>query len=314
MRPVWFEAGYERGRVQGTDSIAAFHCWAKLGNAGREPGMEQEKRMLTNKLLAMEESAIVWITGASSGIGEALAKVWSQKGAIVILSSRKEAELERVKAECAHPEKCFIVCLDLADPASLDAAAKTVLERFGYVDILVNNGGISQRSLVVETPMEIDRRIMQVDYFGGVQLAKAVLPSMLARKKGHFVAISSIVGVFGFPQRSAYSAAKHAMHGFYETLRAENAQYGIKVTVVCPGRILTNVSLHALTATGAEHGVMDHGQKNGISAEECARRIMKAVRRSKKEVYVCRIDVLMVYFRRYIPALYYRLAGKVKPN
>lgn len=272
------------------------------------------KRMLTNRLLAMEESTIVWITGASSGIGEALAKAWSQKGAIVILSSRKEAELERVKAECAYPEKCFIVCLDLADPASLDAAAKMVLDRFGYVDILVNNGGISQRSLVVETPMEIDRRIMQVDYFGGVQLAKAVLPSMLARKKGHFVAISSIVGVFGFPQRSAYSAAKHAMHGFYETLRAENAQYGIKVTVVCPGRILTNVSLHALTATGAEHGVMDHGQKNGISAEECARRIMKAVRHSKKEVYVCRIDVLMVYFRRYIPALYYRLAGKVKPN
>ena len=161
--------------------------------------------------------------------------------------------------------------MDLADPATLDVAAKTVLERFGYVDVLVNNGGISQRSLVVETPMEIDRRIMQVDYFGGVQLAKAVLPSMLARKKGHFVAISSIVGVFGFPQRSAYSAAKHAMHGFYETLRAENARHGIKVTVVCPGRILTNVSLHALTATGAEHEGSPPRQERGVCMpDRCA--------------------------------------------
>ena len=262
----------------------------------------------------MNEETIVWITGASSGIGEALTKAWSQQGATVVLSSRKEAELERVKAECAHPEKCFIVCLDLADPATLDVAAKTVLERFGYVDILVNNGGISQRSLVAETPMEIDRRIMQVDYFGGVQLAKAVLPSMLARKKGQFVAISSIVGVFGFPQRSAYSAAKHALHGFYETLRAENSQHGIRVTVVCPGRILTNVSKHALMANGQEYGIMDHAQANGISAETCARRIMKGVRRNKKEMYVCRIDVLMVYFRRYFPPLYYHLASRVKPN
>lgn len=300
----------------------------------REPGaMEPKKNVKKNALesrsckrkviispsgfmvmASLDKETIVWITGASSGIGEALAKAWSAEGARVVLSSRKQNELERVKSACACPEKCHIVLLDLADPDSLDAAAKTVLETFGHVDVLVNNGGISQRSLVSETPMEIDRKIMQVDYFGGVQLAKAVLPSMIERKKGHFVAISSIVGVFGFPYRSAYSAAKHAMHGFYETLRAENSSHGIKVTVVCPGRILTQVSLHALRADGKEYGIMDHAQKNGISAEDCARRIMKAVRKGKKETYVCRKDVLMVYFRRYIPALYYSLVGKVKPN
>ena len=262
----------------------------------------------------MESRQIIWITGASSGIGEALAKAFCSENATVRLSSRNVQELERVRQSCLFPDHCHIVPLDLGDPDSLEAASQTVLTRFGHVDILVNNGGISQRSLVAETPLEIDRRIMQVDYLSGVQLAKAVLPSMLARKKGHFVAISSIVGIFGFPQRSAYSAAKHAMHGFYETLRAENEKNGIKVTVVCPGRILTNVSLHALRADGNEYGIMDHAQANGISAGECARRIVKAVRKNKKEIYVCRKDVLMVYFRRYIPALYYKLAGKVKPN
>lgn len=262
----------------------------------------------------MDTSPVIWITGASSGIGEALAKAYAATGARLILSSRKKDELERVKSQCIGAEECSVVTLDLADPDSLQTAASQVLQQFGHVDVLINNGGISQRSLVAETPMEIDRKIMQVDYFSGVQLTKAVLPSMLARKKGHIVAVSSIVGIFGFPQRSAYSAAKHAMHGFYETLRAENGADGIRVTVVCPGRILTNVSLHALTASGQEHGIMDHAQANGISAETCARRILKAVRRNRKEVYVCRMDVLMVYFRRYIPALYYRLASKVKPR
>lgn len=271
-------------------------------------------QMQSDTSIMKSDGLVIWITGASSGIGEALAKEYSAQGATLILSSRRENELERVKSQCAHPEKCYLVCLDLSDPQSLEAASKTVLDRFGYVDMLINNGGISQRSLVAETPMEIDRKIMQVDYFSGVQLTKAVLPSMLARGKGHIVAISSIVGIFGFPLRSAYSAAKHAMHGFYETLRAENGSAGIKVTVVCPGRILTNVSVHALTASGAEHGVMDHAQANGISADECARRIVKAVRKNKKEIYVCRMDVLMVYFRRYIPALYYKLVDKVQPK
>ncbi len=260
------------------------------------------------------ERQVIWITGASSGIGAALAREYSARGWHVILSSRREEVLRETAASCAHPEECTIVEIDLASPESIDKAADQVIDRFGSVDVLVNNGGISQRSLVEETPVDIDRKIMQVDYFSGVQLTKRMLPSMIARGKGHIVAISSIVGVFGFPYRSAYSAAKHAIHGFYETVWAELHDRGIATTIVCPGRILTNVSLHALTKDGTEHGVMDHGQKNGISAEECARKISRAVDRKKKEIYVCRMDVLMCYFHRYARWIYYKLVSKVQPK
>lgn len=256
----------------------------------------------------------IWITGASSGIGEALAYKYSQEGWHVILSARRADVLAEVASRCAQPEQCTVVSIDLADTQSIDRAADEVLAKFDHIEVLVNNGGISQRSLVEETPVDIDRRIMQVDYFSGVQLTKRVLPLMLKNGGGHIVAISSIVGVFGFPQRSAYSAAKHAIHGFYETVWAELHDRGINTTIVCPGRILTNVSLHALTKDGTEHGVMDHAQKNGISAETCAKKIFKAVKRRKKEIYVCRMDVLMCYFHRYARWIYYKLVSKVKPN
>jgi short-subunit dehydrogenase len=260
------------------------------------------------------EGKVIWITGASSGIGEALALQWSALGARLILSARRVSELERVKAACAHSDRCDIVPLDLADQHGLEVAADAVLEKFGAVDILVNNGGISQRGLAIETATEVDRRIMEVDYFSGVTLTKKVLPAMVAQGRGHIVCISSIVGLFGFPMRSAYSAAKHAIHGFYESVWAELHQQGIRVSIICPGRILTDVSLHALTKDGSEHGVMDHGQKNGISAATCARKITKAVSRNRKEFYIGKIDLLMIYFKRYIPWLYYRLVSKVKPK
>jgi len=258
------------------------------------------------------EGKVIWITGASSGIGEALAYGWSKYGAHLILSARRENELERVKAACAHSECCTIAPLDLSRQEDIEAMADRMLQQFGSIDILVNNGGISQRSLVIETDVSVDRRIMEVDYFSGVILTKKLLPAMLAKGSGHIVAISSIVGMFGFPLRSAYSAAKHAMHGFYETVWAELHTQGIRVTVVCPGRILTSVSLHALTKDGTPHGEMDHAQTNGITAETCARKIIKAVRKNKKEVYIGKKDLLMIYFKRYIPWLYYKLVSKVK--
>ncbi|MDR1672760.1 MAG: SDR family oxidoreductase [Bacteroidales bacterium] len=257
---------------------------------------------------------VIWITGASSGIGEALAYEWSRLGARIILSARRKSELERVKSACAHSDLCTVVPLDLADRQQIETVADKVLQQFGVVDILVNNGGISQRSLTIETDIAVDRRIMEVDYFSGVALTKKLLPVMTAKGDGHIVVISSIVGLFGFPLRSAYSAAKHALHGFYESLWAELHTQGIRVTMVCPGRILTNVSIHALTKDGTPHREMDHGQKNGITATVCARKIIKAVSRNKKEVYIGKTDLLMVYFKRYIPCLYYRLVSKVQPQ
>ena len=260
------------------------------------------------------EGKIIWITGASSGIGEALAYEWSKLGANLILSARRKTELERVKAACAHSERCTVVPLDLSRQEDIEATAEQMLKHFGAIDILVNNGGISQRSLVIETDVSVDRRIMEVDYFSGVILTKKLLPAMLAKGCGHIVAISSIVGIFGFPVRSAYSAAKHAMHGFYETVWAELHTQGIRVTVVCPGRILTDVSVNALTKDGTPHGEMDHGQANGITAKACAMKIIKAVRKNKKEVYIGKKDLLMVYFKRYIPWMYYLLVSKVQPK
>lgn len=256
----------------------------------------------------------IWITGASSGIGEALAYELAKFNTHLILSSRRENELERVKSKCEGAASVTIVPLDLSIQEDIEKAADKVLAELGTVDILINNGGISQRGLTAETDISVDRKIMEVDYFSGVILTKKLLPAMLAQKSGHIVAISSIVGVFGFPLRSAYSAAKHAIHGFYESLWAENHKDGIDVTVACPGRILTNVSLHALIGNGQEHGEMDHAQANGITAEKCAKKIVKAIRKRKKEVFICRKDILMVYFRRWFPWLYYTLVSKVKPT
>ena len=253
----------------------------------------------------------ILITGASSGIGEALAYQWSKEGHFLILLALYEYELRQVQNKCTYPDKCKIMPLDLSKPEEVEQAADSILKEFGYVDILVNNGGISQRSLVAETSLEIDRKIMEIDYFSGVILTKKLLPAMLANKNGHIVVTSSIVGLFGFPLRSAYSAAKHALHGFYESLWAETHSKGIDVTIVCPGRVQTKVSFHALTKDGTPHGKMDDAQANGFTPEQCAKRIIRAVKKKKKEVYIVEKELLMIYFKRYIPFLYYKLVSKI---
>ena len=257
----------------------------------------------------------VWITGASSGIGEAIAYEFAKYGAKLILSSRRKDELERVALACRElGSESFVYPIDLSISSQIENVADEILKKFSKVDVVIHSGGISQRSLVLETPVEVDRKIMEIDFFGGVVLTKKVLPKMVAQKYGHIVVISSVTGVFGFPQRSAYSAAKHAINGFYEALWAELHEQGIKVTIVCPGRINTNISLSALTKTGKPYGVMDHGQAGGISAEQCAREILKAMQKRKVEVYIGGKELLMVYFKRYTPWLFYKLVSKVKPT
>lgn len=256
----------------------------------------------------------VWITGASSGIGEAVALAFAREGAVLVLSARRRNELERVQADClaVGSPACHIVLLDLANPSSIEAAAREVLA-LGSVDILFNNGGISQRSLTVETPMENDRRIMEVNYFGNIALTKAILPSMIARGTGRIVISSSITGKFGFPLRSAYSASKHALHGFYESLQTELGRSGVGITIVVPGRVVTNISYHALEKDGSAHGQMDPGQATGISAQRCANQILKAVRRGQREVLIGGTETIMVPIRKFCPALFFWIARRVKP-
>lgn len=247
----------------------------------------------------------VWITGASSGIGEALAYALSRRGAALILSARREAQLEAVRSRCDAPDRHHVVPLDLADRATLDAAADTVQQDIGPVDVLVHNGGISQRSLVKETDLSVDRRIMEVNYFGAVTLTKHMLPSMLARSRGQFVVISSLVGKFGTAKRSAYAASKHALHGFFDSLRAEVHDDGLRVTLVCPGFVKTNVGHNALTADGTpvQDNVKDV-REVGMPPQKCARKIITAIEKEKDEVYIGGWEAAGVYAKRLSPTLF----------
>jgi len=253
-----------------------------------------------------------WITGASSGIGRALAAELARRGAVLTLSSRRPEVLDEVRGEIESGERHQVLPLDLTDTASLDRAARSLLDRWGSVDLMVHNGGISQRSLARETALDVDRRIMETDYFGAVVLTKALLPSMRERGEGRFVVVSSLVGKIGSPLRSGYSAAKHALHGFFESLRAEEHDAGIRVTMVCPGFVRTDVSVNALTGDGRPQGTMDRGQARGMSAEECSRSIADAVERERDEVLIGGKERFAVLLWRFLPSLYRRMIRRAR--
>ena len=249
------------------------------------------------------EGKSVWITGASSGIGEALAVAWSRAGARVILSARNEAELERVRARCDGPSRHVVRPLDVTDMDAIGRAAGEV----GPVDILVPSAGVSQRALAVETDLATDRAIMEINYFGAVALTKAVLPSMIARRSGHLVPISSVIGYVGVPLRSAYAASKHALHGFFNALRAETHQHGLRVTIVCPGYVRTNISLHALRGDGTPHGRVDDTHAAAMLPDEAARAILRGVTAGRREVHVGGKEIYAIPLQRYFPAVLARV-------
>lgn len=257
---------------------------------------------------------VIWITGASSGIGEALALQLAKQEARLILSARREDELKRVGALTKLPPlDLMILPFDLSDTKNASGLTAQVMNKFGRIDILINNGGYSQRSEAIETPLEIDRQLMEVNYFSYVALTKAVLPYMKRQKSGHIIAISSIAGKFGFYLRSSYSAAKHALHGFYESLRLETETFGIKTMIVCPGKIKTNVSLNAVTATGEAHNKMDESHSEALSAEACADQIIDGILKNKEEIYIGGKEILMVKIKRFFPKMFARLIRKQSP-
>jgi len=254
----------------------------------------------------------VWITGASSGIGEALAYVLSERGARLVLSARRAPQLREVRAACTDPDRHIVDPLDLADASTLQAAVADVHDRRGPTDILVHSGGISQRSLVKDTDLDVDRRIMEVNYFGTIALTKRVLPAMLERGRGHLVVISSVVGKFGTAHRSAYAASKHALHGFFDSLRAEVHDDGLRVTLVCPGFVKTNIAHNALTEDGVPLSAKkDEVQEIGIPPAQCARQIADAIEREKEEVYIGGWETLGVYAKRLAPTLFNRAIRKM---
>lgn len=257
---------------------------------------------------------VVWITGASSGIGEALVYAFVRGGSRVIASSNNSAELKRVTERCSGMTGSITtVAFDLADTSGIEKTVAEVIEREGKVNILLNIGGVSQRALINETPLWLDRRIMEINYFGTIALTKAVLPYMISAGGGQIAATSSISGRFGFPLRSAYSASKQALHGFFETLLLEHRRDNIRVSILIPGRVRTSISLHALTSSGSEHGKMDGGQADGITPEKAAEQIIRGLKRNRREILVGSSELLMLTIRKYVPALFFRIAGRMKP-
>ena len=253
---------------------------------------------------------VVWITGASSGIGEALALAFANEGAQLVLTARHEDKLNALKSSCEKlGAKCLVLPLDLTEIDKFPEATKIVVSTLGRIDVLINNAGMSQRALVREADLALDRRIMELNFFSPVALTKAVLPYMLKQGAGHIVAVSSIVGKFGFPLRSAYSASKHALMGFFDSLRAEEEL--LDITLVIPGRVQSNISVNAIDASGKASGTMDPGQANGMPASECAQIILKSLKKKRKEVLVGNKELLMVHIRRFFPRLYYKMAKKV---
>lgn len=254
---------------------------------------------------------VVWITGASSGIGEALAHAFAREGARLVLSSRRAGELERVRRLLPRADDHLCLPLDLTQSAEFPALVAQVLGRCGRIDLLVNNGGVSQRALAAEAELAVERGLMEVDYFGPVALTKAVLPTMLAQRSGHLVVVSSVMGYIGTPGRSTYAAAKHALHGYFDSLRAEVWREGVKVTLVCPGYVATQVSANALGARGELHGRTDATHLEGISAERCAAATLQAVARGREEIVVGGRETWAIPLKRLLPGVLSRVIRRM---
>ncbi len=255
-----------------------------------------------------------WITGGSSGIGQALAKRLAANGATVIISGSNISRLDRIAVEIRETgATAESIPFDLSDPDEVDHAANKVIEKYQNIDFLFNNGGVSQRTNAIDTTVATDRKIMEINYFSGIILTKKILPFMIKNGGGHIIATSSITGLFGFPLRSAYSASKHAMHGFYESLWTEFHDKGIRTTIACPGRVRTAISMNAIGKDGKPHGRMDHGQSYGISPEACARQMLRAVMRNRRQVLIGGKELMLARLKRLLPPVFYRIVIKIKP-
>lgn len=244
----------------------------------------------------------VWITGASSGIGRELAIEISKRGGICILSARSEDKLHETNELTQNKEANIVLPLDVTDKSAVDAVYSSLIQS-GPIDILINNAGVSQRSATEFTDLSVYRSLMEVNYFAVVNLTKKVLPDMLESKKGSIVTISSIAGKVGPPYRSGYAASKHALHGFFESLRSEVSHRGLHIIVVCPGYINTPIAINALNGQGEKYNKRDHENANGLDPNDLAQRIVKAIANKKNEVYFGKFEVNAVRLKRLWPGL-----------
>lgn len=259
------------------------------------------------------KNKVVWVTGASSGIGESLVKKLIAYGALVIASARRESELVRIQKELnASNDQFHILPFDLKDQSNFKNITDKAISWHGRIDILINNGGLSQRALAIDTTLDIERSLFEVNYFGTVELTRQILPHMKERKQGHISVVSSVLGKISVPGRSTYCSSKHALHGYFDALRAEVFEYGIGVSIVCPGYIKTNVSMNALTSDGTPHHVLDNAQKKGMQADKFARKMLKKIANGRLEFSIGGPEIFSIYLMRFFPWLAFRIQRRIK--
>lgn len=252
----------------------------------------------TKKYLMKKDEKVVWITGASSGIGAALAKIYAEKGTKLILSSRRVPDLEKVKSECPISENVKILPIDLNDFDKAAVEVQKAFDFFGTIDVLINNAGVSQRSLIADTQFDVFKKLIEIDYLGTVALSRALLPFFIKQGGGHYVVVSSVMGKYGSPFRSGYAAAKHALHGFFDVMRMEHQKDNIYVTMICPGFVRTPIAMNSLRGDGSVLGVDDLATRKGMKVEDFAQKMFRSVEQKKWEVSFGGKERLGVYLKR----------------
>jgi len=258
------------------------------------------------------KNKVVWVTGASSGIGEILVRHLAQKGARIILSARREEVMQAIATNLNLPEKSYLILpLDLEQPNAIENAVQKAVQLFGGVDVLINNAGIAHKSLVEETQEIVDRSVMEVNFFAPVKLTKTLLPVMKKQGGGMVVAISSILGEIGLPLVATYAASKHAVNGYFNSLRYEVENYNIKVCLIEPGFIKTDITKKSLTGSGEVFNQDSQAQEKGMDASKCALKILRAIEKEKRFAYVGGLETKMPLFELYFPRLFYWLMKKM---
>lgn len=257
------------------------------------------------------DNRVVWITGASTGIGEAIAYIYAKNGARLILSARSHDKLLIVGKECELLGGTVrTLPIDLLDSGEIPVKVEKAIEFWGQVDLIIHSAGVSQRSLGSETSYSVDQQMMQLNYLSVVKITKALFPNFKKQHGGSVIVMSSLSGLMGYPQRSAYAASKFALHGFFETLQTEREMENVNFLLVCPGRVKTNISLHALKGDGTPHGKMDIGQQKGIDPKRLALKVWKAEKNKKKRIIVAQEEWILLILHRICRPLFFWLAYK----
>ncbi len=256
---------------------------------------------------------IVWITGASSGIGEALAYEFSKQGAVIILSSRDKQKLEEIRERCFNSHKHTVLPLDLEDHAEYQNLVDFVIQKYSRIDFLLNCGAVSQKAISYNTQADVERKIMEVNFWGTVNLSKCVLHHMLEKTQGTIVVFSSVLGKIGIYGRSSYSASKHALHGYFDSLRCDLKKQGYKnihIKTICPGYIKTRISYNYLDEHGEMLNFMDKDHENAMSPEAAAKKIIKKLSTTRLEFLVGGKETLSVFMKRYFQEFFLKNSYK----